>query len=65
METLDDLTAEFKAWCERNDLPWVDAYELLMCHELNVAQYTYLQGFVARWDACWEFTLAAELEVAA
>jgi hypothetical protein len=48
-ERLEHLCQEYDEWCTRQDLPNVDAYELLS-RQVTKEQQEWLQGFCERWE---------------
>ena len=46
---LEHLCQEYDEWCARQDLPNVDAYELLS-RQVTKEQREWLQDFCKRWE---------------
>jgi hypothetical protein len=44
-----ELCAEFKAWCQRENLPWLSADELIL-EDITDAQRRYISKFILRWE---------------
>jgi len=51
METTDNLTLEFTAWCKANNLPLMSADELLyeVAETATRDQNQYISEFIERW----------------
>lgn len=52
LDLLDELTTEFKSFCDNNGLPHMSADDLARGSEvLAIWQYKYISNFIERWDA--------------
>ena len=56
--TLGQLTAEYQAYCDANELPHMSADELI-CETLTDAQRAWVSQFINRWEAAAKVAVSA------